>query len=140
MKNNTSLLFIGFVFLSLLLSSCDQSTKHRKLVVNNSDYDLVIFPGNGSADYFGYISDSIFVAKRSQVVIYDGIEISRLKDYKRCNTFTDTIRVKVVGHDSLKLTLDLNNKANWNYFVVRKDVGGGGSCECQIGIKDADIE
>lgn len=140
MKNDKSLLFIGFLSLSLLLFSCDQTTRHSKLIVNNSDYDLVVFTGNGSADYIGYVSDSIFIGRRSKAVVYDAREISRLKDYKRCNTLTDTLRVKIVGHDSLQVTLDLNNKANWYYFVRKKDMGGGGDCECQIGITNADIQ
>lgn len=141
MKKYKILLFKGlFPFSIFFFCACDQSTQHRKLIINNSDYDLVIVPRNTSADIIGYASDSIFVGRHSQTAIFDMRQISRLKDYKQCNTFTDTLQVIIVGNNSLHLTLDLNDRSNWKYFTRKKELGGGGECECQIGITNEDIQ
>lgn len=140
MKKYKILLFTGILLFSIVFYGCDQSTQHQKLVINNSDYDLIIIPGNASADLVGYVSDSIFVGRHSREAIFDMRQISRLKEYKGCSTFTDSLRAVIVGNDSLHLTLDLKDGSNWKYFILKKELGGGGSCECQIGITNADIQ
>ncbi len=141
MKKYKSLLFCALLPFSIFFfCACDQSTKHRKLIINDSDYDLVIVPRNTSADIIGYVSDSIFVGSHSQTAIFDMRQISRLKDYKSCSAFADTLQAIIVGNDSLHPTLDLNDRSNWKYFTLKKEFGGGGECECQIGITNADIQ
>jgi hypothetical protein len=128
MKNYTALLFIGLVSSSLVLSSCDQKTRHRKLITNNSDYDLIIFMG-----------DSVFVGKHSEVAIYDLDEFRRIKSFKSCSVYTP-IQSVIVDPDSLNLTIDLNNQSNWQFHVVRKELSGYGECECKLEITNAHIQ
>lgn len=141
MTKYKSLLFKGFLpFYLFFFCACDQSTQHRKVIINNSDYDLVIVPRNTSADIVGYVSDSIFVGRRSRTAIFDMRQISRLKEYKSCSAFADTLQAIIVGNGSLHLILDLTDRSNWNYFTKNKELGGGGECECQIIITNADIQ
>lgn len=140
MKNYKSQLFTGLLLFSMIFCACDQSTQHRKVIINNSDHDLVIVTRNTSADIVGYVSDSIFVGRHSRTAIFDMRQISRLKDYKSCSAFADTLQAIIVGNNSLHLTLDLTDRSNWNYFTKQKEIGGGGECECQIGITNSDIQ
>ena len=48
-----------------------------------------------------------------------------------CNAFADTLQAIIVGNDSLHLTLDLNDRSNWKYFTLKKELGEGGECECR---------
>ena len=139
MKNYTSLLFIGLASLSMLLSSCDPSTRHRKIVMNNSDYDIVIFPNIIEANY-GYQSDSIFIGKHSHVTILENGGISKVYEYEDCSVYVDSIHSKIVGHDSLKLSLNLADKTNWFFSVLKKTFGEGGNCECRTVIRNEDIQ
>lgn len=129
MKHIQTLFFTGLVACCMLLCSCDQKTRHRKVIANNSDYDLLIVMG-----------DSVFVGKHSEVAIYDLREFRRIKSFKSCYIADTPIQSVVVDPDSLNLTVDLNNQSNWQFHVVRKELSGYGECECKLEITNQHIQ
>ena len=140
MRNYTSLLFTGLFALSMLLCACDPSTRHRKIIINDSDYDLYIVPVAFSGTTAGYVSDSILVSRHSEVTILERQHISRPYEYKNCETFVDSIRTYVAGHDSLQVIKDLDNPINWIYFLLKESKMSLSECECRIQIRNEDVQ
>ncbi|MNJ88967.1 hypothetical protein D3C87_65280 [compost metagenome] len=106
------------------------------MIVNNSDYDLLIFTGG----YEGFVSDSIFIGRHSETVIYDSNRYGNVKSYKNCYISINPIPAEVIDHDSLHLTIDLSNKANWKFRIVKREIEGGGECECKLEITNQHIQ
>lgn len=139
MKNNRTLFFTGLIASCMLLCACDPSTKNQRIIVNNSDHDIVVIPNITEAN-FGYKSDSIFVARHSRVIILENGGVSTVKEYEDCDMYVDSVHAQIVGFDSLNLTIDLGKKSNWTYFVLKKDRQGGGDCGCDIVINNEHIQ
>lgn len=122
MKKYKSLLFTGLLpFYLFFFCACDQSTRHRKLIINNSDHDLILL-----------MPDSVFVGKHNEVTIYDYTEFRRVKSFKSCDSYN--LIQGVIVADSLNLTIDLNDESNWMFHVIRRELSGYGECECRLDI------
>lgn len=127
MKKYKILLFTGILF-SMLLFGCDQKTQHRKLIINNSDHDMILL-----------MPDSVFLGKHNQVNVYDLSEFRRVKSFKSCATYSNLIQDVIVA-DSLDLTIDLNDAANWKFYVIKKGLSGYGECECRLEIRNQHVQ
>lgn len=141
MKNNRLTFFFASCFLlSSLLVSCDPGVMHTKTIENASDYDIVIRiyqPAN-----FGkgnYVADSIWIGKHSKTEIYKTQHVGQAAQYKECYTDTDSISVRVIGHDSLHLNFDLSSNKNWKYRLSDTLSHGDEYCDCSIKITNRHI-
>lgn len=138
MKNYHTLFLTGLVASSMLLCSCDPSTKHRKIIQNDSDYDVVLLlEGQAAA---GYKSDSILVGSHSQITIFEISSRERVYEYKNCDIYLDSIRTRIVGNDTLNITMNLRDGSNWEYFLLKETRRKGGECDCRIQIRNEDIQ
>jgi hypothetical protein len=127
MKKYKLLLFTGLLSFWMLFGACDQKTRHRKLIINNSDHDLILL-----------MPDSVFVGKHNEVTIYDYREFRRVKSFKSCDSYN--LIQDVIVADSLNLTIDLNDKSNWRFHVVKRELSGYGECECRLNITNQHVQ
>jgi len=141
MKNNRPAFFCtACLLLSMLLVSCDPGVKHTKTIENGSDYDIAIMvyqPANFAKG--NYVSDSIWIGKHSKTEIYKRQHVGQAAQYKDCFTDTDSIRVRIIGHDSLRLHFDLSDNVNWKYRLLDKVSSGDQECDCSIKITNKHI-
>ncbi|AEA43506.1 hypothetical protein [Fluviicola taffensis] len=136
MRNDKPIFFT--VFLAIFLCACDPSTKHRKIIQNDSDYDVVLLlEGQAAA---GYKSDSILVGSHSQITIFEISSRERVYEYKNCDIYLDSIRTRIVGNDTLNITMNLRDGSNWEYFLLKETRRKGGECDCRIQIRNEDIQ
>lgn len=135
MGTNKTLFFTTFLGVFMILCACDPSSKYRKVVQNDSDYDvIVLLDGNVM---HGYISDSILVPSHSEVIIFKTTEMGRTYEFKSCDQFLqDSIRIKIAGNDTLHVLLDPSNPFSWTYFTLKENRRKYGECECRLQIRN----
>jgi len=127
MKNKINILII-FVF--LILTSCDPVFDYSKVVNNRSDYDILIIDIDTvhAGGYGPYGFDTIRIDKhQTKIIVTDG-GIGDVSQYKDCNVYNDTLMVKIIGHDSLHLIMDINDPGNWIFNQIDDESGGTAEC------------
>ena len=133
MKTKLSItVILGFI--ALLISSCDPGFSYTKKIVNSSNYDiLVIVADTNNKHYFNaYNFDTLKVAMHSEAVIANDGGIGSTSPYEKCDYFNDTLIVKIIGFDTLHLSVDINNCSNWEYTQISEKSGGVGECKFLI--------
>jgi hypothetical protein len=143
MKNQSITFLITGFAIFLLLSACDPGVSHKKIIENHSDYDLamvIYIDSNVLSHAHDYARDSFLISKKNDMIIYEENGLGQTTEYDDCSTFVDSIRVYVIGNDSLHLALDLNDQTKWTYTRLSKSFKKGGKCECRIRITNEDIQ
>lgn len=135
MKSQPTIRFVSGIVILLFLSACDPGVHHTKIIENRSDYDIRVYTYKDSIqeDYF-------LIDRHSSDTIFETGHLGTTEDYSDCSTRVDSIRVEIAGHDSLHVTLDLNDSAKWTYYRLSKTFKGGGQCDCRIRISNEDIQ
>ena len=128
-----------FLLLSIAIigSSCDPGVQYKRIIQNNSGYDLKIYVYNDtlkSCNYF-YDNDSFLVANKSETVLATGSKLGHAAEFENCESCADSIISKVVGNDTMRLTINLNDPSFWNFKNFHKGV-----CECRLIITNDDIK
>jgi hypothetical protein len=129
------------IIILFLLQGCDPSSTYRKVVANNSNYDLVILSYplvNGT--YGAQPKTSVSIKPNENTVIYDasGMGVGNPSCVGRGAIFGDSLGVEINNSTNLKVSTDLNNESTW----TRKSSGNsakGYIVECRATITDADI-
>ena len=118
-----------------VLSSCDPGIIYNRVIENNSDHDLkvYIYRNNVSKpqEYY-YEKDSFLINRHENISIAKWNSIGQASEFENCDTYADSIVVKVVDSKTLRLTLNLNERANWTFRRIKKSLQDGGECECRI--------
>jgi len=133
MKTKLSIItFLGITI--MLLSACDPGFSYTKKIVNSSNYDVLIIPSDTSRkhSYNGYGFDTLKVSMHSEVEIASDGGLGNTSPYEKCDYFNDSLIVKIIGFDTLHLTVDINNCLNWKYTQISEKSGGVGECEFMI--------
>ena len=131
-----------FVCLICLLNSCDPGVSYSRVIQNESGYDLqfLVYPAQNSTCWTVLESDTIIVNKHSVKTIGAFSGLGQTFEFENCDLCADSINGKVVNNDTLSLILDLNNRAGWNFSILKKTFKQGGTCECRIKITDEMIK
>ncbi len=141
MTNYRATSFILTLISTGFLISCDPGVRYDKIVENNSDHDLTIYIYPDSSNRYSYIYDSasLSIPRHSETSIAKTTRLGQTREFKDCNTYADSIKSKVDDNDSLKVTINIGDKANWKFTILKKAWGDGGTCECRLKITNADI-
>ena len=135
MKN----LLLQISILLFVLSSCDPALNSKKIIVNQSDYN-VWFSIKDTGNYF-MISDSFLVSKHSDFLIYELNGLGRITpETRNCEFYPDSVISGIENSDSLKLMIDITNSDNWTYTEIEQFSNGGGEYQCRFVIKNKDVE
>jgi hypothetical protein len=133
--------FISLFLISMLGFSCDPGYRHNKIIVNDSDYDLLVTVYQDSTKANEpYLQHSFLVSKHTQLDIMSTDGLGSTQPFESCSTYSDSIRTEIAGNDSLHLAIDLGNQSNWIYSLLKKTFKGGGQCECRIQIRNEHIQ
>lgn len=138
---STSSSFAFSLFISIIivqLTSCDPGVSYAKIIQNDSDYDISIVVHGGEPYY--YSADSFYIEKHSEETIMAHGGLGQTLEFEDCSIYADSITSEVMNSDSLKTTYDLNNLSLWNFSILNKTYGSGGTCECRIVLRNEQIE
>ena len=133
MKTKLSILvFFGITI--LLFTSCDPGFSYTKKIVNSSNYDVLIIVAdtNHKHAFNAYGFDSLKVVKHSESEIASDGGLGNTSPYEKCDYFNDSLIVKIIGFDTLHLTVDINDCSNWKYTQISEKSGGVGECKFVI--------
>ena len=135
MKTNLRVFFV-FSFIIISFVSCDPGVKYDKVIQNDSDFDLliVIYPDSKSGDESFFKNDSIVISRKSVSSIFESSGLGQTFEYEDCNTYADSIVTKIIGNESLDLSIDLNDESNWIFSIIDRSFKDGGTCECRVRI------
>lgn len=138
-------ILLCWLFVGGILFSCDRVTKRKQVVVNSSDYDIVLITdsttiGSPSNRPVGYVDDTIVIKKHSELAIFNMPDYSKWKVYNKCNWDLFVLKTLIDQNPNKHLGLDLNNQSNWTFSVLKKDKMGYGECECRTVIKNEHIQ
>jgi hypothetical protein len=119
----------------LILVSCDPGYNYNKLIENRSDYNLKVYLYENFNDsvYSGYrCVDSIAINKQSTEVIYSDNGLGQRIEFAGCNSYPDSVLIKVIDNPNLKLKQNLSNGNHWMFVLLGETAtSGGGDCECR---------
>ncbi len=128
------------VVLLLVLASCDPGVSYTKIIQNDSGFDIWVKSNdsiiNGLYDKF----DSIVVFKHSESTLYIYTGLGQTTEFENCDFFNVTLYSGICGNDSLEITIDLNDKSNWQFSIFDESFKHGGTCECRLIIDDEMVE
>ena len=132
--NRLAILF--FALFTIILTDCDPGVKYKKVVQNDSDFDLMIYiyPESKVGDGSFYKLDSLQINSHTEASIYEFSGLGQTFEFKDCNTYADSIFAKVKGNDTLDLNINLNDKSQWIFSILDKTFKEGGTCECRVRI------
>ena len=131
MKNSNLILFF---LLILSFTACDPSFSYTKKIINSSNYDVLIImaDSNKKTFSFGYNFDTLRINQHSEEIVAADGGLGAVSDYENCDSFNDTLLVKIIGFDSLHLLKDINDNGNWKFYQISEKSGGTGECEFLI--------
>lgn len=136
--NNIPILVTAIALLAL--SACDYFSGKQKIIENRSDYDLQVRVHGGIRSYYYY--DSIFlVPHNSELQISDYSTQKGTYETDICEIHADSITATIINNDTLSVTINLSDTANWIYRAISiNEKHGRGESECRRIITNADIE
>lgn len=127
--------------LVLLCSSCDPGVSYRRVLQNDSSYDLVVTPLDSNRSLWGLeFGDSLTIPVGEAANLIESNGLGVVSDYEDCYPRIDSIQVQIASAPSLGLNFEINDNTLWNYIVISEDKYGGGECECRMVILDEHIE
>ncbi len=135
------LFLIETLIFLFVLSGCDPALYSKKIIVNQSDYN-VWFAIKDTGNYGNFfIGDSFFIEKNTELLIYELNGLGRISpEVRKCEFYPDSVISGIENSDSLKLLIDITKSENWTYTEIEKFTNGGGSFECRFLIENKDIE
>jgi hypothetical protein len=113
---------------ALILLSCEPGVNYKKSILNSSDYNIQIIIKSKPRIY--HPKDTFILSKSEEVVIDKSSQIGSTNEFENCNIHNDSLYSKIMGNDSLKLTIDLNTA--FEFKVTRKGYKNGGDCNCRL--------
>ena len=130
------LLILGITV--LLFTSCDPGFSYTKKIINSSNYDVLVIANDTNYSYRAYDFDSLSISKHSEAVVFSDGGLGTTADYENCDYFQDSLIVRIVGFDTLHLTVDINDSSNWKFNQISEK--SGGVAECVFLIEDKIIK
>lgn len=126
---------------AVVASSCDPSVQYRRVIQNDSSYDLKIsvFGGNRPNCKYQYDNDSLIVKSKSELTFASYSGLGQTTEFNNCESCADSIVVKIVGSNALRTTINFNAPASWTFNTLRTSYKSGGTCECRLQITDNEI-
>jgi hypothetical protein len=134
-KMKQLILSLGLIF---IISSCDPGVHFERIIVNQSSHDVWVKVNQEV--YPDFIEDSILIKKNSYSIVSARSGIGRVDDLTNCGFPEGTLSSGVITNDTLQVQKDLNTNENWVIAVLKKNLPGGGECECRFTITDSDIK
>ncbi|MES2691760.1 MAG: hypothetical protein V4658_15245 [Bacteroidota bacterium] len=133
---------LSAIFTALLLYGCDPGVNYKRIIVNQSDHDIMlyIYEGKTPAGPYAYKQDALLLKKHSETIIAETTTLHQAREYENCYSNADSIVGKIDHRDSLSLDIDINDAANWKFSRLKKSFGDGGVCECRLVIHHNDIQ
>lgn len=135
------ILFTTLAGILFILVSCDPAVKYHKIIQNNTSYDIWLIR-NDTTEVFANLLDSVLVQSGSEFLLVEDADIGGvLEQYRNCPFYPepeDTIKSRIEGNDSLKLSFVIDANANWKYYIL--EPGRNGTCHCRLLINPEDIE
>ena len=134
---------IGVFFSAGFLQSCDPALHYEKVLENRTDFDIRIIPIRASNRVIPPEErDTFLVAKHSEGILADFTSIGfRTESVQDCDLFISEVEHKIIGPDSLRLLIDLNDLSNWDFTILGKaGLLSDESCECRLIINKEDIK
>lgn len=127
----------------VLLSACDPGVLYNQIVQNDSSHDIWFYTYGSRTEpnQPAPVLDSTLVPAGVTSSIYEYAHLGTVGLFTACRSYEyDSLSSTVVSSDPLKLSINLNQPANWRYTVIDEALSGGGSCECRIVIDDGMLE
>lgn len=140
-SKTTTTLNLSAIFTALLLYGCDPGVNYKRVVVNQSDQDIMIYiyQGRTLVEPYSYKEDSLLIKKHSETIITETHRLGQVHEFENCNSSADSIVSKIYDSDSLSLNIAINDASNWKFSRLKKSFGDGGICECRLVIYNDDI-
>lgn len=136
--------FLIFVCFLVSLASCEPNVEYKRIIQNDSDYDIWIInpfggPPSNSSDCRRVTFDSIAIARKTSYSIEGGTVNQSVDFFSNCPILClDTLNSRVHNRDSLELSISLYpTNSDWKYAVLQP--GDNGACECRLIISNSDI-
>lgn len=130
-----------FPLLAALLVACDPVIHHKKVIENNSDYDLTVRIYSDSLSWPNMYSAAIFtIPSKTEMVIAEMSEIGNINVFSACLIMCDSIVPAVSNYPNAEVLLDFSESSNWTHAQLRKRAMGGGETECRIRVGNSSIE
>ncbi len=140
-KMNLKGLAFFFPILAVLLVACDPVIRHKKVIENNSDYDLTVRIYSDSLSWPNMYSASIFtIPSKTEMVIAEMSEIGNINEFSACLIMCDSIVPALSNYPNAEVLLDFSESSNWTHAQLRKRTMGGGETECRIRLGNNSIE
>lgn len=138
-KSIFSLLFAILVL--SLFSACDPGVQYTQIIENQSDYTLHILPRD-TVQVHGNFSpfDSIMASPGAEAQIVDYGSLGQVSQFEDCPFYSDSIRIRIEGSDSLQVKIAVHDPTTWTYRILDESFNGGGICECRLVITNTDIQ
>ncbi len=126
MRNILLLFLFSFTFVS-----CDPMSSHRTYVNNTTQNDIKVYVySTHKLDPSLKPHDSLLVKNKTREQLFNFTERSNAKIYTNPK---DSIVAQVMGDNTLKVVLDLNNESNYSSSGSKRII------ECTVTIRDSDI-
>lgn len=141
LKMNLKVIVFLFPILAALLVACDPMIHHKKVIENNSDYDLTVRIYSDSLSWPNMYSANIFtIPSKTEMVIAEMSEIGNINEFSACLIMCDSIVPALSNYPNAEVHLDFSESSNWTHAQLRKRTMGGGETECRIRVGNSSIE